>query len=508
MKDNSYSRNSAVEAKGISYLQLINDNSASKEDRILNKDIQYLKPALNMKTVTRLTKADGNYFNLTNLNTLKCETTDNFNRLHISAQSSHLSNSSVNNELFNVKVIPNIPSKTGDFKGTKQFINTSNNSFSNNNVPIHKENNVYSGEDNNEILNYTEEFKNYQNLFNKMKSEISNLNKKLSEIDKSSQQGSNFSMNSISSNLHPIKKDNNNRDSFASDKMTSNYKLDVFSNMNACNPQNIKDVSFEENKNTIMNASLNKNYLDTKLQLNKSHDKETIPIETKKHSINYSSFAHNSSQNENKKVVKENEFIDRNEKYNRARSQSQNIRIDEYLQLSPKKSRIPIDSKKNSILPNKNTKKTNSIQKSNFDYKKENMDLEKQNKDILSEIELIEGLLRNQYGFTNLDNYEENQTAKSHLRMELEVYKNRVENVGEKYLETIRNLNSSVKNDKEQFVKNIKDISQLTNKSVNDIKNKYTPILTKYEININKLKKDNESIKTKLNNMKRILSDF
>ena len=44
MKDNKqFIANSPYEGNGTSYFQMMNDNSISKEDRILNKDIIYLK---------------------------------------------------------------------------------------------------------------------------------------------------------------------------------------------------------------------------------------------------------------------------------------------------------------------------------------------------------------------------------------------------------------------------------------------------------------------------------
>ena len=59
MKDNKqFIANSPYEGNGTSYFQMMNDNSISKEDRILNKDIIYLKPASNY---TKLLKTDENY---------------------------------------------------------------------------------------------------------------------------------------------------------------------------------------------------------------------------------------------------------------------------------------------------------------------------------------------------------------------------------------------------------------------------------------------------------------
>ena len=124
------------------------------------------------------------------------------------------------------------------------------------------------------------------------------------------------------------------------------------------------------------------------------------------------------------------------------------------------------------------------------------------------QIETIETLLRNQYGFTNFDKYEENQAGKSLIRLELEIYKTRTENLSEKFLDTIREMSSSIYNDKELFLRKIKEINLSSTKSINDLKKKYEPILTKYSINIAKYKKENEMIKNKLSNMKKILSDI
>jgi len=74
------------------------------------------------------------------------------------------------------------------------------------------------------------------------------------------------------------------------------------------------------------------------------------------------------------------------------------------------------------------------------------------NKLLKSKIMEIENKLRS-YGFSTFDEYSNEQSNKSHLRIELEIFKERTENLGNQFIETIHKLKEDITNDKTSFLK-------------------------------------------------------
>ena len=507
MKDNKqFIANSPYEGNGTSYFQMMNDNSISKEDRILNKDIIYLKPASNY---TKLLKTDENYFNISNLNSLRGDTNENFNKLIKipSAQTSFSNKEYNNNNILNVK-LPSNQSKIND-----NYLTASNNSFSNNPLSNNIRNNF---SDPKEILNYSNEFKNYQNLIGKMKSEISSLNQKLSVIENNNSNSNILSQNLLKNSNFPL--DFNSMIKEKEQKINNVIEFTDFKKRNISPEKNDKSPD-----NFIFNTKIiNKTFSNSNHENHISNmANELINQLPNKTSLISSSLIQNSNT-ENKKIVQDASFISTKKDYvsskvnkreinriNRPKSISHDNLRDKNQRKSSinNKTNVPIQSKKK-FIPKSTSKYDISQIASDKSFKKANLSLDEENKDLKLQIETIETLLRNQYGFTNFDKYEENQAGKSLIRLELEIYKTRTENLSEKFLDTIREMSSSIYNDKELFLRKIKEINLSSTKSINDLKKKYEPILTKYSINIAKYKKENEMIKNKLSNMKKILSDI
>jgi hypothetical protein len=147
-----------------------------------------------------------------------------------------------------------------------------------------------------------------------------------------------------------------------------------------------------------------------------------------------------------------------------------------------------------SITGNRSTKQQtgiiNNLQKENEELKQKVNNLEKSLKSINYQI--------------SLDTLE--KKGRDHLRVELEIWKNRSETIANSYLETMSNMKKQLLQDKANFLEQIKMMQSTYTGEIHGLKAKYQTTLDKYETTLKRLRKDNEELKNKVSKVKEILT--
>jgi len=303
----------------------------------------------------------------------------------------------------------------------------------------------------NEMSTNTNDFLYFKNLIEKMNGEITNLSSKLENIEKN---------NTIYHNSNGKENKNNQPD----------YPNQPNGNIN-------RTTTNSSLYNTKEHIALNSSNIKILSKLNK-HEPNT----NNNNISNLSNTNSNVSKSKAKKVL---------------RSQSNE---------KPKKK----NSKPKSQLPNNPKRKSEVAPTSKSPISKQKKGIKEPNPDLLQENEFLKSKIReledvvkklnDQIAFDNIE-----KKGKDHLRVELEIWKNRSESITNTYLDNIGELKKQLNNDKCGYLDQIKNMQQYCSKQINEIKGKYQSTLEKYEINIKKMKKENEELRKRVQKVKDIL---
>jgi cell division protein FtsB len=129
-----------------------------------------------------------------------------------------------------------------------------------------------------------------------------------------------------------------------------------------------------------------------------------------------------------------------------------------------------------------------------------------ENELLKSKITELEKIIKDLTDQIALDNIQ--KKGKDHLRVELEIWKNRSESMGKNYIDTISSLKKQLLQDKMSFIDQIKSTQINFTNQIISLKTKYQTTIEKYEISNKKLKKENEELKKKVNKVKEIIVPF
>jgi cell division protein FtsB len=96
--------------------------------------------------------------------------------------------------------------------------------------------------------------------------------------------------------------------------------------------------------------------------------------------------------------------------------------------------------------------------------------------------------------------------GKDHLRVELEIWKNRADSLSQNYLETLNGLRNQLAADKSKFTEEIKSAQKSFVTQVMALKDQYQSVIEKNETTIKKIRKENEDLRRKVHKVKDIIS--
>jgi hypothetical protein len=528
------------------------DSIHRKEDRIINKE--YTDPYRFEKKISdAYEKIESNLYTL---NTLSGEAS-------VKNQKGNIMIEDESERIFKEKYNYDENNK---FK-RKEEINVNNNiRFKNKTNLFEAISANFSMQNSNENTNYNDELVYYKEMIGKMHNEIENLNSKLGEMEKhnkssySSHNTPNFStanfrnqkIDSIEKNIESLKDQFENNLKLKNDKLkqleeerellilkneelnreNQNYRHSpgpsrtIQSKYNIYREDSLKRVNrltdFSDNKsetttfnrNRNKNLSLSQNNLESNSQINNNSSiYNNYDINSKKSRETTSLNVENSLENDyfKKRTIPNYKPID-----NRLKTQDMKRKTKKDT-LADERQRLRTPSVKNKIKKtppksfskNKNTtpyrnSSTSSINSKNKSIIKNNSEmfdnLQKENEDLKLKITNLE---RNM----NLMNTYSNDPikGKNHLRLEMEIWRQRSETVAHNYLETINNMKKQLAQDKSTFVDQIKSLQNTFTNQVMELKNKYQSTLDKYEVNIRKLRKENGELKKKVLKVQEIL---
>ena len=130
--------------------------------------------------------------------------------------------------------------------------------------------------------------------------------------------------------------------------------------------------------------------------------------------------------------------------------------------------------------------------------------LQKENEELKQKVNNLEKSLKSVNYQISLDTLE--KKGRDHLRVELEIWKNRSETIANSYLETMSNMKKQLLQDKANFLEQIKMMQSTYTGEIHGLKAKYQTTLDRYETTLKRLRKDNEELKNKVSKVKEILT--
>jgi hypothetical protein len=420
----------------------------------------------------------------------------------------------------------------------------------------------------NQFNNYNNELIYYREMIEKMHTEIGSLNTKLTDIEKNNNPKTHLHHHSSSNNSNSnynynnINNNNNHNNSYSNSYIsTANFRQksgkNTIETLEAKESERRKLLDKNKNSDIEINIDMNKdyqyNYTNNYINNNNNNNHHShnytnkIDDSSLKNSlsdnnsgmgmgINLASNSYNYNFNNNNDIIKEintkseNLFkIKKNEddentikstnkinnnKINKIPSKNNNRVLPrsnsagKFTPNNKSKSAARSQTPKNKIPDgnvNKNNKKITQIKTiSNISNNKHNSSaLLSENEALKEKVSELEKKLRTINDQVALDILE--KKGKDHLRVELEIWKNRSESLAKNYVETLSNLKKQILTDKTNFLDQIKTSQTAFTSQVNMLKNKYQSTLDKYEINVKKLRKENEELKKKVSKVKEIL---
>jgi hypothetical protein len=95
--------------------------------------------------------------------------------------------------------------------------------------------------------------------------------------------------------------------------------------------------------------------------------------------------------------------------------------------------------------------------------------------------------------------------GKDHLRVELEIWKNRADSLSHSYIDTLNDLRKQLASDKSRYTEEIKSAQTTFVNQVMSLKTGYQSVIEKNENTIKKLRRENEDLRKKVTKVKDIL---
>lgn len=500
------------------YLTTSNESINRKEDRMVNREIR--DPYRYEKKMQSVYERESN-MNKYNLNSIKIDAslnTDNFSQeknLHYNYDEftgNRYKRKPINTEMNESNNMEEDTSKKRKSKNTRYDRVTStgenfnrnerianSDSFANN-VNVGNNTNINTGGFNNNALN--NELKYYRDVIDKMHSEISNLNTKLTDIEKNNKVGQNSANSHNNANSYTHSNSNLSTAHFKShrlDNSNSNSNTNSNVDINTIKTKDERQIlakmendrQYLYNKNKEMEQAINK--LDNYASLQQNDNNDITNITNITNPVSEIS----KTNNRNKNVERSNS-ADKPRK----RTASKTNKNNQTRSTTPAKNnkniiKQPQQIKKSQSKPKLNTIDTNQNSGSIQAVLTENENL----KNKINQLEKTVKFLNDQIGLDNIE-----KKGKDHLRVELEIWRNRSDSLAQNYLETLTQLKKQLINDKANYVSQIKSMQNHFTTQVNSVKNKYQSTLEKYEINIKKLRRENDELKKKLSKVKEIIN--
>lgn len=171
----------------------------------------------------------------------------------------------------------------------------------------------------------------------------------------------------------------------------------------------------------------------------------------------------------------------------------------------------PIHTKRSISSNRKNRSKSNNRSTSrnkikinpNEKYQSVKQKQEKENKELKRTVAEMEKMISDLNDEIKLNNLEEK--GESYLRYELEIWKQRTDNIGKELISNLNELKKTLFNDKNDYINQIEETKRICNCSLNDIKERSINAINKQNYLIEKYTQENAQIKKKIDKIKSIV---
>ena len=227
------------------------------------------------------------------------------------------------------------------------------------------------------------------------------------------------------------------------------------------------------------------------------------PIDTKKAKGNSTDKEKDRTDLKSKKIIKKQS--DTNVKTGNEKNLGRKSRSNSF---EPKNTDLQIKDKKvnkSKLLIDKNSKIKRDNKKSiSRKTTQDDSEILKENQSLKNQVNELEKKLNDLNEQLKLDNLE--RKGKDYLRIELEMWKNKSENITKNYVQTLTSLKNQISEDKTIFVEKINTMQNEYTNEINSLKDKYQHTLEKLENSVKLHKTENENLKKKISKLKEILN--